>query len=354
MGASFQQTDDAAACSIGGYCSGGSVGSFPVAKKATIGGAAGGSSLQMGGVGPLSSKVALNVELAPAAGNQWKAGNWTVRLNVVAANSKLRWDAVYICRVSSACGGLSTIGSATGLGLSCGSTGVLSTVVAGVAVASPGAGDKIIIVYVLKNNAASGGSQSIYVQMSELIDTPIELGGVLTAAGQAGSALVGRRSWRAAIGAAGHGATTLVGKSTKKVTLTGTGAGAAGFVGRTLRRGVLSAAGAGATALIGDSNKPVLVSGGVGAFAPVLRATGRMALGAAGAGGFAAVGVATVPTAFATAGAGNTNFQGAATAAATLTIDGVAATSFDLTWLGWVQESVEDPPNAGWVMEEAI
>jgi hypothetical protein len=349
VGSSYQQTDEISDCPFDDYCSGAGLGGTVATRKAIFGGSAGSASIQLGA--NLTNKALLNFEIAPNVSGLWPAGNWTIRLNVVAANANITWTRVYICRVSAACGGLSTIGSSSTLGILCNTTGVKTAVISGAAVAAAAASDKIIVVLVFQK---SGGSGDFYISPSVLIDTPINQGGMLSAAGAGAAAFVGRRSWRGAFSSAGVGTPTRHGKSTKRVVLSTAGGSALSAIGRLLRRGVFSSAGTVGTSLIGTSNRPVLRIMGMGTFSPLIRTTGQMILGAVGLGAFLPATRATVPTRLTVDGAGATSLIGAATTTAGFEIDGTSSAEFELTWLGWAQEGVEAPPNAGWVMEDML
>jgi hypothetical protein len=82
----------------------------------------------------------------------------------------LTLSSVFICRVNSADVNQATIGSATGLGISLGTTGVKTVNVTGTA-QTPNVGDYINIVMVYTNGAMT--SQSFQFQPTQLIDTPL-------------------------------------------------------------------------------------------------------------------------------------------------------------------------------------
>ena len=109
------------------------------------------------------------VRWAPAAGVSWDAGTWTVRMNVTTANMNIDLTEIHICRHNSACVTQESIGSATGLTIDCGTTGVKSQTVTGSAV-TPVAGDVVIVVFVFTNAAMT--IQSIGVTPDQNIDSP--------------------------------------------------------------------------------------------------------------------------------------------------------------------------------------
>lgn len=106
----------------------------------------------------------------PAAQAPWPAGRWVVRLNVWTPDNPPGtwvWDAVYICRVNTACVNQATIASATGLGIDCSVAGVYSVALDGVADPNANPADSF---YILYQFAISGGGG---VQPSVKLDQPI-------------------------------------------------------------------------------------------------------------------------------------------------------------------------------------
>lgn len=141
----------------------------------------------------------------------WSAGTWTVRLNVTTANMNLTWTDVYICRTSSGCFNSATIGSATGLAKSLGSTGVLSQAVTGAA-QTPSAGDKVMIAFVFSNAAMS--TQTFNYTPNQLIDSPFVSGdATVNLTGQSATASVGvvTPTYNTSVSLTGQSATASVG-----------------------------------------------------------------------------------------------------------------------------------------------
>lgn len=106
------------------------------------------------------------------AGVSWDAGTWTTRINITTANMNITATAVYICRVDSSGNNQATIGSATGLSISFGSTGVKSQDVTGSG-QTPSVGDVVWVVYELTNGAMS--AQAFSHTPTQLIDSPFTL-----------------------------------------------------------------------------------------------------------------------------------------------------------------------------------
>lgn len=103
------------------------------------------------------------------SGVSWDAGTWTIRFNVTTANMNLTVTEIHLCRVSSTCVNQASLGSATGLSISLGTTGVKSQDISGSA-ATPGAGDIVLVVFVITNGAMSG--QTASVTYNQNIDSP--------------------------------------------------------------------------------------------------------------------------------------------------------------------------------------
>ena len=103
------------------------------------------------------------------AGTSGDSGTWTTRLNVTTANMNLTVTEIYVCRASSDCTNQETIGSATGLSISLGSTGVKTQTVSGSAV-TLSAGDLVTVVYVGTNGAMT--DQTIQFTPDQNIDSP--------------------------------------------------------------------------------------------------------------------------------------------------------------------------------------
>lgn len=108
---------------------------------------------------------------SPAVGRTtWQSGTWTVRLNITTSTTNLNLIEVHICRLSSGCSSLATVGSTTGLAISMGTTGVKTIEVTG-AEQSAGATDRIYIVFIF--HAVNHTNPTPGFTPDQNIDTPI-------------------------------------------------------------------------------------------------------------------------------------------------------------------------------------
>lgn len=149
-------------------CSGLS-GGTTLSKQATVGGTAGVTEWS-DTINASSTLIEVfGIEITPDSGVSWDAGTWTVRWNVTTSNMSCTVVAVYVCRVNSSCVNQETIGSATGLSISQGSTGVKSQTVSGSAV-TPSAGDKVLVVMAVQNTAMT--NQTLGWTPDQNIDSP--------------------------------------------------------------------------------------------------------------------------------------------------------------------------------------
>jgi len=167
-GVDYQQTDNASGNFLTALCSSATF-DATVSRDATVGGTP--------GTTPASTNIsgsAVNhtggiwFRITPAAGVTWDAGTWTVNVNVTTANMNLTLQTCSICRVN----GISnraTIGEATALGLSLGSTGVLTISVSGSAT-TPAAGDSVIVLFGVDNASKNGAAFS--VTPDQLVSSP--------------------------------------------------------------------------------------------------------------------------------------------------------------------------------------
>ena len=171
MALDFQQTDTAGDCPQGAYC--GSFSGSPLSggltKQCPVGGTAGTVAVATGFAGSVTDARGVHLTLPVDAAVTWDAGNWTIRLNVTTANMNLTWETAYICRVDSACANQATIGSATALAISLGTTGVKSTTISGAA-QTPTAGDDVVIVLGFANSAMT--AQTFQATPDQLISSP--------------------------------------------------------------------------------------------------------------------------------------------------------------------------------------
>ncbi len=142
MAISYVQTDTSAPAGTIAACSGKAV-QNAFARLATVGGSAG--STQVLPI-PRVDRVSAMVEIVPASGVTWAAGEWTVPFNCTQANANVTLDGVYICRLNSSDVSQATIGSTTSIGTVLSSTGVTNVSVTGSA-QTPSVGDKVYILY---------------------------------------------------------------------------------------------------------------------------------------------------------------------------------------------------------------
>lgn len=171
MAVSYHQTGNAAGCGSIAACSGATVCGSPVPRTAAFGGSSGGA-LSTGGADWDAgvTRAFWFVEIIPDANTNWAAGTWTVRLNVTTAVAATL-TAIYICRISSVCANLATIGSATGLSISLNATGVKTQTVSGAA-QTPGAGDHVYIVFV---GSSAAMNAVVGITSDQDIDSPFIL-----------------------------------------------------------------------------------------------------------------------------------------------------------------------------------
>ena len=168
MAINYTQTDDNATCSNGAYCSG-ETSKATQGKQATEGGTAGTVEVTTANWTSTQTAFAALFGLTIDAGTTGASGTWTVRLNVTASNMNLTISAIHICRVNSSCANQETIGSATGLSISLGTTGVKTQTVTGSAV-TLGVGDGVMVGFTIVNGAMT--TQAFGFTPSVNIDSP--------------------------------------------------------------------------------------------------------------------------------------------------------------------------------------
>jgi hypothetical protein len=173
MPISYQQTDTTAVCARAVYCSALSLasgtGTQHAELQAVFGGTAGSGSFTLGLAASQTTVIGWAFEIPITNGETWLGGTWTVRLRINTANSNITWTNIDICRVSSGCVSQASIGSASSLGISLGSTGVKTATVSGSA-QTPSAGDKVWILLGFTNAVAS--TQTAGIVDDQLIDSP--------------------------------------------------------------------------------------------------------------------------------------------------------------------------------------
>jgi hypothetical protein len=174
MGLSFQMTNILSAsqpntpwCAAPTYTSG-----FSSYLTCTNGGSAGSQSL--GASAAAGADVTAGNFMIDQAGTFfWNAGQWTVRLNVTTANTNITWEAIYVCRVDSSFNTISTLGSVTGLGISCGTTGVKTANVTTVADYSRASTDNCLVIVGIHNSSNMSFATLNHLG-NQLIDSPFD------------------------------------------------------------------------------------------------------------------------------------------------------------------------------------
>lgn len=172
MAITFTQTDtNSSVCNSStelAACSG-RTGGVNSAKVASVGGTAGTVAVSETAVGSASNVVECGFALTIPAGTTGDSGTWTTRLNITTANMNLTITEIHVCRANSSCTNQESIGSATGLSISLGSTGVKSQNVTGGAV-TLAADDLVTVVYVISNGAMT--DQTFQYTPNQNIDSP--------------------------------------------------------------------------------------------------------------------------------------------------------------------------------------
>lgn len=170
----FQQEQAAAACGEVEMCaaSPNGLGKAVASHRAVEGGTAGTAASRIQTNDGPTTESLLMYQLEGISDTAWAAGSWIVRTNVTTANVNLTLEEVHICRASSNCASLATVGSATGLGIVM-NAGVHSVNVTGTAQVA-GTTDDAYIVLIF--NAATG-KQLIEVTPNQIIEMPTAAGG---------------------------------------------------------------------------------------------------------------------------------------------------------------------------------
>ena len=167
------QTDIAADCAFGEYCSAIAAGSATSAKRATSGGVAGVTAVTVTAQNDSSFHSLINFNSIANEPNSasWESGTWTVRIEVTTANMNMINNSAVVCRVSSACVNIAEVGVTGNLDFS--TTGVKSATASGSA-QSASASDVIEVVISTNNNFTM--AQSFGYKPSQNIDTPVNQG----------------------------------------------------------------------------------------------------------------------------------------------------------------------------------
>lgn len=101
----------------------------------------------------------------------WRAGNWTLRVNVTTENTDVVFRAIYICRFNSSQANQGTVGTWFSTGTEVMTAGTHTFTISGSS-QTAGAGDMPYIVFVCDSNAAHG-NDSWGITPNLLIDTPL-------------------------------------------------------------------------------------------------------------------------------------------------------------------------------------
>ncbi len=184
-GISFMQTDAPAGCTLKQYF-GNPVGGDAIltsGRMAAAGGKPGVQRLIETMKASESEVIYVLWEITPGPNAVWRAGNWTIRLNVTVPSHFITWKGVEIVHTDQNCNGKERLGNLDGQSVSLIPPGVKSMVVPGIAPASaPATGDKILLLLSFSNSATE--SRSFGYTPDQLIDSPFARVGALVYANQ--------------------------------------------------------------------------------------------------------------------------------------------------------------------------
>lgn len=177
MGIQYRQEDTVGICGAVAGCASEAVSANAIARQCVAGGTAGVATPAMGtdagnavwGI----DQICMVFEMVPVTGDNWNAGLYTVPINVTGAQALLRWEKTYICRLNSACTSQETLGTLTPAPILMSPTGVKTMQVNGSAVASPAAGDKILVVCQFSSLLVGA---TCNMRPDQLITTPLTSG----------------------------------------------------------------------------------------------------------------------------------------------------------------------------------
>jgi len=185
FGISFMQTDTQASCKLKQYF-GNPVGGDAIltsGRMAAAGGKPGVQRLIETMKASESEVICVLWEITPGPNAAWRAGNWTIRLNVTVPSHFITWNAVEIVHTDQNCNGKERLGNLDGQSVPLIPPGVKSMVVPGIApVSAPAAGDKVLLLLSFSNSAPE--SRSFGYTPDQLIDSPFGRVGVLVYANQ--------------------------------------------------------------------------------------------------------------------------------------------------------------------------
>lgn len=164
---SYNMTDTAQSCALTSHCStvGGTVEIGKQVSDATIG-----TGVAAFSVGPgLTDDVHFSYEVILVAGTTMDADDATIILNFTTGDMDVTWESVFICHRNSSCANITTLGSATGLGITSNS-GQQQTVVS-CSSATFTTGDVVIIVCGFSESAGHSAG-NIQVTMDQTMTLP--------------------------------------------------------------------------------------------------------------------------------------------------------------------------------------
>lgn len=179
MALTFKQTSSAADGGVQAACSGRSVSSKTPNQDFEC--SATGSynttniSTTLGGSESAVVEVVCQSKAGEPGLTSWAAGDWTVDLNIVVGNSNITLEEVHICRLNSSSVSQASVGSNTGLGITC-TAGVKSVTVTGSSQSASGS-DMFLVVWIFTNSL--GGNQSFQFDRDQDILMPEAAGGIV-------------------------------------------------------------------------------------------------------------------------------------------------------------------------------
>jgi hypothetical protein len=172
-----QQTDTAANCATGSYCSPDPVAQTPAANRKAIVGGAAGSTAQSITLAAGTTRVIIAQYEIPTAGYRLDKEDWTVRINVsqAATQAGTILSGCFICQVNSLCASVATIASLTGQFIDLTTTGVKTMGLKSLGVGPLAVGDMIQVI-ICATNGSPTLSDSFQLTPNQLINTALELG----------------------------------------------------------------------------------------------------------------------------------------------------------------------------------
>lgn len=168
----YQQTDTNAGCGTIAAGSGVDTTATWQAKVASVGGTAGVAAQTAQKTAPITNTAFFGFQLS--YGRRYiPSGNWTIRINVVVANTNYTVEDVYVCAVdSSGCGNAEVVGHTTGLASFLNFTGTYTYSVNRTPTIVRSADSDIYIV--VAGDIGGSGSQIVRLRPDQLIDTPLD------------------------------------------------------------------------------------------------------------------------------------------------------------------------------------